>query len=136
MFRCEPFRTLLRSVQEDLRFHVTGGDDRDGLPQVVLHVLQPPDVAGVAWEIEPPAYSGLPSSLVHDPDIEVLQGSRVRVHILPDPPQATGFARLLPEDRELPLERHLFPSHGPSQGSDTAQYGLSFELVADALSAR
>lgn len=122
-----PFRTLLRSVQEDLRFHVTGGDDRDGLPEVVLHVLQPPDVAAVAWEIEPPAYSGLASSLVHDPDIEVLQGSRVRVHMLPDPPGATGFARLLPEDRELPLERRPFPS----PGADEEQDGLSFELVAD-----
>ena len=56
------FRTLL-PCREDLTFHVTGGDDDDGLPRVVIEVLQPPDVEGVAVKVDPPEWSGLaPSS--------------------------------------------------------------------------
>ena len=121
------FRTLLRSVQEDLSFHVTGGDDEDGEPKVRVQVLQPPDVAGIAWAIEPPAYSGIEPSLVHAPDIEVLEGSRVRIFMRPDPVEATGVARLLPEDREVELERSPFPME---DGSEVGG-GLSFEFAAD-----
>lgn len=135
------FRTLLRSRQEDCVFHVTGGDDRDGLPRVTITVLQPPDVAGLALRVEPPAYSGLPARLERDRDVEVLAGSRVTVHVLPDPPEATGAVRLLPEDRLIALEPRPFPPPAaqgpgadPAQGSGrgAALAGLAFELVAQA----
>jgi hypothetical protein len=127
------YRTLLRSMQEDLAFHVTGGDDERGLPRVEIEVLQPPDVAGLAVRVTPPAYSGLQPSLAFDRDLEVLAGSTLRVHVLPYPDDATGVARLLPEDRTLPLERAPFPVD-PSDadaGLDERE-GLVFDLVAEA----
>lgn len=139
------FRTLLRSVQEDLSFHVTGGDDRRRLPRVVVRVLQPPDIGGVAWHVRPPGYSGLPETVVHGPDVEALAGSEVRVHILPDPADAVGSARLFPEDREVALEPAPFPrpetspETGPASGTDAPESidpdatpaGLAFDLVAE-----
>lgn len=128
------FRTLLRSVQQDVSFYVTGGDHTDDGTSVSLTVLQPPVVAGIAWEVTPPAYSGLPHGLVFDPDVEVLQGSRVRVTIQPDPADATGSARLLPEDRVLPLVAGTFPQRAGDPGEPTpgqpGAVGLSVELQA------
>lgn len=121
------FKTMLRAVQDDLSFHVTGGDDRDGEPEVVVHVLQPPDVAGLAFAIEPPAYSGRPTRVVNGTDVEVLEGSRVTVHVLPDPPEANGAARLFPEDRSLPLVAAPFPVVNGAP----AREGLAFEFVAE-----
>ncbi|MCP3918686.1 MAG: hypothetical protein GY711_24330 [bacterium] len=129
------FRTLLRSVQEDIEFYVTGGDDERGEPLVRVQVLQPPDVSALAFRVEPPAYSGRPTRLEHDTDVEVLQGTRVTVFMLPDPVDADGVAHVLPEDREFALTRVPFPAReGEEARPDGAPAGegLSFELVADA----
>lgn len=123
------FRTLLRSCQEDLVFHATGGDDRDGLPRVHLRVLDPPDVRGVAVRITPPAYSGLASDVRFDRDVEVLVGSQLEVVALPDPPTARGRVRLLPEDRTLELEPREFPA---SAAGEASLAGLGFEFEARA----
>jgi hypothetical protein len=136
----DAFRTLLRSVQEDLVFHVEGGDDRDGTPRVRIRVLQPPDVSRLAVHVVPPAYSGLPERLEFDRDVQVLYNSRLEVHMLPSPPDAHGIARLLPEDVEHELRRAPFPPF-PSDGADGAgaagpdgaeplPLGLLFELAA------
>lgn len=122
------FRTLLRSVQEDTTFTVRGGDDTDGTPRVEITVLQPPDVAGVAVRIEPPAYSGLPERTELDSDVQVLEGSKVTVHVLPDPRDAVGIARLLPEDVEVPLVFATYPIALDGAGSEP---GLRFDLVAE-----
>jgi hypothetical protein len=124
------YRTLLRSVQQDVSFHVTGGDHTDEGTRVSLTVLQPPVVAGIAWEVTPPAYSGLAKGIVFDPDVEVLQGSTVRVTIQPDPADATGSARLLPEDRVHPLVAGIFPQPGEPSTEEGQLAGLSFELLA------
>lgn len=127
------FRTLLRSVQEDLAFHVEGGDDRDGTPRVRIRVLQPPDVSRIAVRIVPPAYSGLPERLALDRDVQVLAESQLTVHVLPDPLDATGIARLLPRDEELVLAPAPFPMDGePDAARESASQpaGLAFELVA------
>ncbi len=126
------YRTLLRSLQEDIVFWATGGDDLDGLPRVEVTVLQPPDVEGVAMTVFPPAYSGLEETTVFDQDVEVLANSRVQIHMLPYPADASGVARLLPDDREIALEDAPFPldpsrSDGPLEGLRT---GKTFELLA------
>lgn len=122
------FRTLLRSVQEDLEFHVTGGDDRDRIPLVRLTVLQPPDVAALAVTVEPPDYTGLAARLERDRDVEVLAGSRVRVAMRPDPADARGLVRILPEDREL----ELLPTPWPAlEGEAAGLPALGFELTAN-----
>ena len=43
--------------------------------------------------ITPPAYASLPARTEFDRDVEVLAGSEVIVHVLCDPPTATGAAR-------------------------------------------
>lgn len=126
------YRTLLRSLQADTAFRVTGGDDRRGVPLVRVTVLQPPDVGGVAFSIEPPAYAGLAASLVTAPEAEVLAGSRVTVHVLPDPLSARGVARTFPDAREIPLVPTPWPvvartDAAPAPAPITA---LGFELVA------
>jgi hypothetical protein len=123
------FRTLLRSCQEDLVFHATGGDDEDGLPVVHLRVLDPPDVRGLAVLVTPPAYSGLAPDVRFDRDVEVLAGSTLAVVALPDPPGARGLVRLLPEDRTLALEPREFPAR--TEG-EPALPGLGFEFEARA----
>lgn len=126
------FRTLLRSVQEDMSFFATGGDDVDEVPRVRLRVLQPPDVAGLALELEPPAYSGLPARTEFDRDVEVLAGTRVRVHVRCDPPTARGKARLLPEDRLVDLTPAPFPLTPDEITAKTApKTALGFEIAAE-----
>jgi len=141
--RSTPVRARLSAVQEDTVFHVTGGDDRDREPRVRLIVLQPPDITGLAVRVVPPAYSGLEERVVLDRDVEVLQGSRLTIHALCDPPDARGVARLLPQDSELELVPMPFPAppDAPGEGRDTetaggpapeARPGLGFEWTADA----
>jgi hypothetical protein len=132
------FRTILRSVQEDLEIYATGGDDLDQDPTVRLVVLRPPDVVGLAIEVEPPAYSGLAPHSVEGGDAEVLAGSRLVVHVLPDPSDATGKARLLPEDRVVDLTRAPFPRPVRAAAVESAPEdttgsgpGLSFRLAPE-----
>jgi hypothetical protein len=120
------FRTLLRSLQEDLAFHVTGGDDEDGLPRVEIEVLEPPDVEGLALSVEPPEYAGLPPALYWNQDVEVLAGSQVSVHVLPAPRTASGRVRFLPDDATEDLAPALFPA----KGDETPQPGLAFARAA------
>ena len=122
------FRTLLGSRQEDMTFYATGGDDDDGLPRVDIEVLQPPDVESVAVAVEPPPWTGLAPSVEFNRDVEVVAGSKLRIHVLPTPRDARGTARLLPEDASLALE----PAPFPPQGDDnvTQETGLVFELTA------
>jgi hypothetical protein len=121
------FRTLLRSCQEDLSFHVTGGDDVDELPRVEIEILEPPDVAGIAIAVRPPAYSTLPETLVFNQDVDVLRGSELTVHVLPEPADAVGLVRLLPDD----VTRSLTPAPFPSENGGEPVPGVSFALTAD-----
>jgi hypothetical protein len=99
---------------------------------VRLRVLQPPDVAGLAVAITPPAYSKLPARLEFDRDVEVVAGSMLVVHVLPDPASATGNARLVPEDRVLALVPAPFPARpeDPAGAASAVKPGLAFELEA------
>jgi len=127
------YRTLLQSCQEDLAFHVTGGDDQDGLPRVEIQVLQPPDVAGLAFAVTPPAYSGLAPALTFAQEVEVLAGSELVIHVATEPPGLGGRVRLLPEDRELALEALPFPSAPTPAGEPEppARAGLAFRWRAE-----
>ena len=127
------FRTLLRSCQEDLTFHVTGGDDRDGLPRIQVLVLDPPDISGLAVRVEPPAYTGRPTRVEYDSDVEVTAGSRLTVSVLPDPPESTGRVLLLPADRELDLVPTPFPRRAGVPGAEATAdpRGLGFSIEAN-----
>jgi len=127
------YRTLLQSCQEDLAFQVTGGDDQDGLPRVEIQVLQPPDLAGLAFAVTPPAYSGLGPSLVFDQGLEVLAGSELVIHVTTEPPGLSGRVRLLPEDREIALEPMPFPAQPTTAGeaAPPERPGLAFRWKAE-----
>lgn len=130
----DTFRTVLRSLPEDVQFSVSGGDDQDRLPIVRLEVLQPPDVAELALVLEPPAYTGLPTRVEANRDVEVLAGTRVQVRMRPDPADVRGVARLLPGDEEIPLESTTYPARegaGGAAAGDAPREALGFELVAD-----
>ena len=122
------FRSLLRSVQEDKSLHVTGGDDRDGLPRITIQVLQPPEVTNLAWQISPPPYSGLPGRISTESSLEVLQGSELIVHIVPDPVDATGKVRILPDDVALDLVAGTFPEDTVDGPRASLTTGLTADL--------
>ncbi|MHC4378069.1 MAG: hypothetical protein ACYS26_15825 [Planctomycetota bacterium] len=103
------FSTVLRSVADDANFYAVGGDDRDGTPAVELRVVDPPDIAAVAFEITPPEYAGLPTRFVDDGDARALAGSRVRAWVRTDPPGVRGNVLVLPDDETLPLVAGPFP---------------------------
>jgi hypothetical protein len=123
------FGALVRGVSQDVELWATGGDDQDEGPKARLIVLVPPDVAGVAMVVEPPAYARLAPSTHFDGAAKALQGSRVRVHVLPTPPDARGVARLEPDGRAI----ELAPAPYPTREEDgLAPEGLAFEFVAEA----
>lgn len=125
------FRTLLRSVQESFQMFATGGDDEDDDPTVRMIVLRPPEVVGLAIDIEPPAYSGLRPETREGGDAEVLAGSRLQVHVLGDPPDAKGRARLLPEDRVVELSAAPFPRAATAGTPAETVPGLAFPLTPE-----
>jgi len=123
----DSFRTFVRGLTEDFSLTVSGGDDEDEEPRLVVRVLEPPDVMGIAVAVEPPAYSKLAPQLSFEPEVEVLAGSKLKISVLPRPPDASGSVQLLPEDRTL----ELAPSTFPGQRADEApRTGLSFEIEA------
>lgn len=122
------FRTLLRSLQEPLELHATGGDDEDQLPRLRVLVLDPPDIASLAIEIVPPSYVSAPARIEFDRDVQVLAGSRLLVRVIPTPAEATGSVRLLPADTLVTLEPRPFPQQ---DAEAQARTGLGFELMAE-----
>ncbi len=126
------YRTLLPSLQESTSLTVTGGDDNRGVPRVVVEVLQPPDIAGLAFAIEPPAYAGLPRRTESETKVSVLAGSRVTVHVKTDPEDATGVVRTFPDDLVRDLQPQPFPHLGPPPPDGVSldpAPGLSFSDV-------
>lgn len=131
------FRTVLRSLQEETRLYVTGGDDRRGRPEILISVLEPPDISGIAIRVTPPAYTGRPEAIHRDRDVEVVAGTRVEVVMLPDPPDAQGIVQLLPEGTDLELSTRAFPRESsladdPNRSAAALPTeGLGFEFVAE-----
>lgn len=133
------FRTRLPSVQDNMVLRLTGGDDRRGVPRIEIQVLQPPDLTGLAFAVEPPAYSGLPARLEEDTTVSVLEGSVVTVHILTDPADATGTAKTFPDNQSIALSALPYPIvravsegsvDGAKDGAAAAPMGLGFREVA------
>jgi len=112
------FATTLRSISGDLEFQAKGGDDYRGLARVTVKALSPPDLTRLVAHVTPPAYSGLAPRTSTDSDLVVLSGSRVRLTAEVTPSDATGFVRLLPEDRTVAL-------------TPNPEGGLDFSLTAE-----
>ncbi len=130
------YRHVFPALTHDLEFTFTGGDDKDGDPRILLTVLQPPDIEGIAVRTTPPAYTGLSERIDFNRDVEVLANSRVEVFMLPNPPSARGIARLLPESREIELQSADYPLTAeqlrlPQSERDVPSPGLAFSFDAD-----
>ena len=136
------FRTVLRSLDSPVTVWATGGDDLEGTGRLVIEVLQPPDVAGIAMAVEPPAYTGLAPTTRFDQDVEVPAGSRVRVHVLAlaggsvggevDASSLTGFARILPSDERIELVPAPYPAReGDGSPEMPGRRAFRFELTVD-----
>jgi len=104
------FRTVLRSVTRDDVLTVRGGDDDDG-PRARVVVVDPPDLSAVVLEVEPPAYTGLPTRSFEGTGATGVVGSRVRVLAATTPADARARLALLPTDRAHDLERAPAPPH-------------------------
>lgn len=124
------FRTLLRSCQENVAFVALGGDDLDGRPVVSIEVLRPPDVEGIAFQVHPPEYAGMPDELVFQREVSVLAGSELRVHVLPQPRDARGQAWVLPEERAVALAPEAFPARAGQVEPGEPVVGLAFDWRA------
>lgn len=122
------FRTVLRALQRDVELRASGGDDDGSQARARVVVLTPPDVAGVALSIEPPAYSGRAPSVEFDKDVEVLAGSRVRVAVRTEPADARARVRILPADSLRELEPCPFPARSPEEPPGQGR-GLEFTAV-------
>lgn len=112
------YRTVLRGLREDVTLSATGGDDRDREPTLQIVVLEPPDIAGLAVRITPPAYTGLLERVEFDRDVEVLAGSSVEVAVRPQPANARGKVHLLPADERLELTPLHFPRAASSASGE------------------
>ncbi|MEE2940344.1 MAG: hypothetical protein VX460_08170, partial [Planctomycetota bacterium] len=132
----DTFRTVLPSVQEDLGLVVTGGDDDRGVPRVEIVVLQPPDLARLAFVVSPPAYSGLPREVSTETRVSALQGSTVEVFVQADPASATGVARTFPDGIEIPLDRALFPAEALPTAGEASEESAEAPAPSEALSFR
>ena len=123
------FRTLLRSVQTDLTFHATGGDDDDGRPRIAITVLDPPDITGLAVRVTPPAYTGLAAAVFEDRDVQALFGSHVEVSVLTEPSRAAGTVQLLPADEQRELVPMPFFAVDPEAPEQRDGRGFELDLV-------
>ena len=119
------YRTVLRGLREDVLLSASGGDDRDRSPTLEIVVLEPPDIAGLALRIRPPAYTGLAERVEFDRDVEVLAGSSVEVAIRPQPADARGKVHLLPADERLELTPVRFPLSPSSPNGEAASDGAA-----------
>lgn len=131
------YRTVLRALQQDLDLRARGGDDDGARAQAHVEVLLPPDLAGLAFVVTPPAYTGAPTRTEFDRDVDVLAGSRVAVVVRTDPADAKARARLLPADTAMELTAMPFPrravdaaaSEPPPKAAEPLD-GRGFEFVA------
>lgn len=121
------YRTVLRALQQNVELKATGGDDDGQLARASIEVLSPPDLAGLAMQIEPPAYTNREPRVEFDRDVEVLAGSKLTIVIRTEPADARAHARILPADTVQELTAMPFPSRD-AKAAPLA--GRGFELLA------
>lgn len=132
----DTFRTVLPSVQQDLELTVVGGDDDRRTPTIEVVVLQPPDLARLAFVVTPPAYSGLPQEVSNDTRVSALLGSTVEVFVETDPANAVGIARTFPDGEEIALTRSEFPAAALPERDTEGEEGAAPRPKTSALTFR
>lgn len=70
------FVNALEQIQQDLIYRVRGAQAVS--PEFTIATFVPPALNNVAIEVEYPAYTGLAPERLHDPNLSVVRGSRLR----------------------------------------------------------
>jgi hypothetical protein len=99
------FAYTLRSVIEPLSFTVTGGDDQDEDPLVLVTPRVPPEVASVAVDLVHPPYANLEPERREGGTIEALVGTEATVRVVGTEGTVAGTLRFQRTGREIALER-------------------------------
>jgi hypothetical protein len=96
------FRHIFRRLTGAFEFHARGGDDEQGDRTVIVRTVLPPQVATIAGEVVPPAYTGI-QSLQQNAAIEALVGSAVTLTVTTTAPVQSGVMVFLESGRRLEL---------------------------------
>ena len=96
------FRHVFRRLSGSFEFHARGGDDEHGDRTVIVRTVLPPQVATLAAEVVPPAYTGL-TMLPQNGAIEALVGSAVTLTVSTTAPVRSAVMVFLESGRRLDL---------------------------------
>jgi hypothetical protein len=97
------FRHVFRRATGGFRFRARGGDDDRGDRLVVVRTVLPPQVAGIAATVTPPAYTSKPASEQKGGAIESLVGSDVEVTATTTAAVKSATLVFLESGKRLPL---------------------------------
>lgn len=73
------FQHIFPPLMKSFRFHVTGGDDDDGVPRHEIRVARAPRVTSLLARLEYPAYTRMEPREIPDPNLSAPAGTRVSV---------------------------------------------------------
>lgn len=73
------FQHIFPPLMKSFRFHVTGGDDDDGLPRHEIRVARAPRVTALLARLEYPAYTRMEPRELPDPNLSAPAGTKVSV---------------------------------------------------------
>jgi len=121
------YQARYHAVRENFEFHAEGGDDRDGLPKVVVQTVVPPSIRKIHVSVAPPSYSGIPGYEREGGSFEALMGSKARVFVETSSPVKRGALRFRDSEEEIAL--------APAAGTPTGDVigGPGVELAAEIL---
>ncbi len=88
------FVFVFHEIPGSFRFHVTGGDDDDGLPRFEVRALVPPALEAVTARLTFPERTGLPPETRGDGDLEVPAGTRIDLEMRATVPLASATLAL------------------------------------------
>ena len=109
------FVYTFRSVIQPTVFHVTGGDDRDEDPLVLVAPREPPEIAAVSVDLRFPAYTGLEPQYRDGGSIEALSGTEATVRVTGTKGTVAGTLRFQRTGQTIELEEAAVqPEEGAS----------------------
>ena len=120
------FRHVFRRLASSFEFRARGGDDDQGDRLVVVRTVRPAQVATLAAEITPPAYTGVDRIEQQGGAIEALVGSAVELTVQATAPVREAQLVFLESGARVPLEAVRLQDDG---GASTEWRG-AFTLTA------
>ncbi len=96
------FRVEVRDVRRAFEFVLQGGDDTDEVPRYRVEVTVPPRVLEITADLAYPAYLARAEETIEGGNLEVPEGTTVRIAFRSDVPVANARAAL--RDEVLPAE--------------------------------